>query len=97
MSDYDFAPDDDDGETALSLPFDTDSRDFVRGVQVGMLFMACEAQQCTTLAVYADNAEMVARIIDNAEGVTVSVKIEDDDWLMVTVECPVHGGLPHVD
>lgn len=64
----------------FALPFDTDSREFTRGVQVGLLW--AQLNPTRTLIVYRENAEMIARIMERQPG-TFTVTDENDDWIRI--------------
>ena len=74
------------GEMSLALPFDSDSAEFRRGVEVGMLWArVCEREPATTvMMIHADNAEMVVRIAE-ARGLPFAAEPVGDDWLHVTI------------
>lgn len=96
-------PDDPDDERTfgLVLPFDTDDREFCRGVQVGSLWAQAEHRpDAFTMLVYADADEMVARVLERtdrdwhvseatatevAEESGQSLHVEDGAWLQVDV------------
>ena len=67
----------------LTLEFDTDDPEFVRGVEVGMLYSALANEPYRfRQQVSAKNAEMVLRIAE-ATGRAVRTLSEVDDWLDV--------------
>ncbi len=69
---------------ALIVPFDRDSADFARGVEIGILHqrLITEARP-TTAIVHESNSEMALRL---AEAVGASASAEDlgPDWMSVT-------------
>lgn len=71
-------------EPELALAFDTNNRDFVRGVQVGMVYerFAARGADGGDILVYADCAEMLARM--RIAGAAFNVADEGDDWIRVT-------------
>lgn len=76
---------------AMVLPFDSESHEFRRGVEVGMLF--CQATHLTepgdneTATVHVDNAEMVMRIAESFELEFTAAPLADD-WLAVELRKP---------
>lgn len=66
---------------ALSLPFDSDEREFVRGFQCGAIWG--RVRPCPTILVYAENAEMLARIRERYPD-AFEVADNGDDWIAVT-------------
>lgn len=74
---------------SLALPFDTDSPEFRRGIEIGMLWShVLEREPATASAtVHADCAEMVMRIAE-ARGLPFTAE-SAGDWLHVTI-----GGAP---
>ncbi|MDE2101502.1 MAG: hypothetical protein KGL39_29925 [Patescibacteria group bacterium] len=67
----------------LALAFDTDDPEFIRGVEVGMLYeqLTTNPEQQTHIA-HAANAEMVLRLAE-ACGRTARATWEDDYWMHV--------------
>ena len=68
----------------LVLPFDTDSPEFARGVEVGMLYQRLTSEPRPISALIREaSAEMALRM---AEALGVSVHAEDrgQDWVEVT-------------
>lgn len=73
---------------ALALPFDSDSPEFRRGFEAGMLWGRTEHVLVPVRAtVHADCAEMVMRIAE-ARNVPFSAEPLGDDWLAVTIGTP---------
>jgi hypothetical protein len=72
---------------ALALEFDTDSPDFVRGVEIGRLWEQLKTDQVVIQGVRTDNAEMVLRIAD-ATGRPLHCEELNDEWLRVTFDPP---------
>lgn len=71
---------------ACALRFDTDSPDFVRGVEVGRLWeIVRHTEGSVEELVHASNAEMVLRIAEALDR-RVSSECLDDTWLSVTFE-----------
>lgn len=70
----------------LVLAFDSDAEEFVRGVEVGMLWNRIEYGDELVIkqTVHAANAEMVMRIAE-AVGLTFSATALDDAWVSVTL------------
>ena len=71
-------------EHALALPFDTDSADFRRGVEIGMLWARLSYEDCFSATIHADNAEMVMRVME-AKGVAFTASPLGEDWLTVMI------------
>ena len=73
-------------ELHLALAFDTDSEDFVRGVEVGMLWGRLQHGDESELqqTIHAANAEMVMRIAE-AHGAAFTAVDLDDEWVVVTL------------
>ena len=69
----------------LALEFDTDSRDFARGVQVGMVYerFCGKGGDGGDILVYSDCAEMLARMRDAGACFTITDS-GDDNWIRVT-------------
>lgn len=74
----------------LILAFDSDSPEFVRGFEAGLLYAGAEltkkaAPARFTRMIHANNAEMALRI---AESLDISVRAEDvnDNWVNVIYE-----------
>lgn len=68
----------------LALPFDRDTTDFARGVEVGLVWAQLHADPMPqTFLMHADNSEMALRIAE-ALGVQVTATYVDDDWSSVT-------------
>lgn len=68
---------------ACVLPFDTDAREFARGVEIGRLWEALRRDSGeVTETVHAYNAEMLLRIAE-ATGRTVSSEDLDETWMSV--------------
>ena len=65
----------------LLLPFDTDSQESTRGVEVGILWERAEPGHVRII--HASNAEMALRIAE-AKGLSVQSRDIDPDWLEVT-------------
>lgn len=68
----------------LVVAFDSDTAEFTRGVEVGVLWQRLRSEPLpVTAVVHASNAEMVLRV---AEAVGASVRADDlGDWLAVTL------------
>lgn len=68
----------------LVLPFDRDTKDFARGVEVGMLHQRLSVESLPVEAViHVDNVEMALRLAESHE-VAVRADDSDGDWLSVT-------------
>lgn len=67
-------------EYAMALGFDSDTHDFVRGFQLGMLWGRITPAR--VVLVYSDTAEMLARMLDDHPG-AFAVHDNGDDWLAV--------------
>lgn len=68
----------------LLLPFDRDSTEFVRGVEVGMTWARlAEEPRPFAMVAHVDNAEMMLRIAE-AYGLCVTATETDGDWLELT-------------
>ncbi len=70
-----------DEEYSLLLPFDSDDREFVRGVQIGMVFERFGVSGRADIPVYAECAEMLARMREC--GLEFIVSEVSDGWLIV--------------
>lgn len=69
----------------LVVPFDTDSTEFTRGVEVGIVWQRLQSEPLPiTAVVHASNAEMTLRL---AEAVGACARADDlgADWLAVTL------------
>jgi hypothetical protein len=67
----------------LVLPFDTDSPEFVRGVEVGMMHQRlCSEPLPIKAMIHASNAEMAIRLAE-AHGVSAGGGELGEDWLEV--------------
>jgi hypothetical protein len=77
----------DDFTYGLALPFDTDSGEFARGVEIGRLWEIVNAtpedEPREGEYVHASNAEMVMRIGEATNRQVVSAEL-DGHWLSVT-------------
>lgn len=78
----------DDPDDVLLLPFDSDSPEFRRGVETGILWAQVSRDGHASGTVHADCAEMVMRIAE-AKGVAFSASPAGEDFLVVTI-----GGTP---
>lgn len=69
----------------LTLPFDTDNPEFIRGAEIGMLWQRLVHGEIPVQAtIHSTNAEMMMRIAE-AKGVQFSAELTDyDEWLFVT-------------
>jgi hypothetical protein len=68
----------------LVLPFDRDTPEFARGVEVGLLFARLNTKPLPLDAiVHPTNAEMALRL-GEAVGATATAVELDGDWLAVT-------------
>ena len=77
-----------DHEFSLVLSFDTDNKEFCRGVEVGLLyagvgFMEISHVQTMTKMIHATNAEMALRMAESC-GLDVISKDIDDEWIEIT-------------
>lgn len=61
----------------MVLPFDTDSLDFRRGVEVGLLWSGVQSGH-HRFTVHTDIAEMVLRVADCSGLTVVSTELNDD-------------------
>lgn len=68
----------------LVVPFDRDSADFARGVEVGVLYQRLLTEpRPVSATVHGSNAEMVLRLAD-AVGASASAVDLGQDWMSVT-------------
>jgi hypothetical protein len=67
------------------LPFDSDAPDFVRGVEVGMVWSRLQVAGEVVATVHTSNAEMMMRMAE-ATGRRVAAQEINDDWLVVTFD-----------
>jgi hypothetical protein len=72
---------------AIALAFDTDSPDFVRGVEIGRLWEELKTDDVVAQGVRTDNAEMILRIAE-ATGRRLHCEELNDEWLYATFEPP---------
>lgn len=71
---------------ACALEFDTNTTDFVRGVEVGRLWEKLQLESGPVEEyVHASNAEMMLRLSE-ATGRAVQSEDLDDTWLLVTFD-----------
>lgn len=71
---------------SLALPFDTDSSEFVRGVEVGRLWEQLKADDAARQeTIHVSNAEMAIRI-GEAVGRRVEATEIDETWMTVRFE-----------
>jgi hypothetical protein len=68
----------------LLLPFDSDTPEFRRGAEIGMLWTRLEYEPYVTASIHADNAEMVIRVAE-ARGLPFTAQEAGPDWLHVTI------------
>ncbi len=69
---------------ALALAFDTNTTEFVRGVEVGRVWeMLKQSDEVVEDCLHNSNAEMLLRI-GEATGRSVSSEELDDTWMWVT-------------
>lgn len=69
---------------SLVLPFDTDSSEFVRGVEIGRLWEKLKVEDGIVIeTIHLSNAEMVIRIAEALERPVISEE-HDDTWMTVT-------------
>lgn len=67
----------------LVLPFDTDSPEFVRGVEVGRIWEHMKStDEAFEVTIHLNNSEMVLRMAE-ASGRTVLSEELDDIWMTV--------------
>jgi hypothetical protein len=78
MSEHGFSP---------LLAFDTSGLDFVRGVEVGLLWERLKSGEPVMEQVHASNAEMLLRMSE-ATGRPLTAEILDDTWLLVEFDAP---------
>jgi hypothetical protein len=76
------------GEWGLLLPFDSDTAEFRRGVEIGMLWTRLEYEGYVTASIHADNAEMVIRVAE-VRGLPFTAAERGPDWLHVTIGQPL--------
>ena len=69
----------------LVLQFDTDSKEFTRGVEIGLLWaeLFISKPQTFEATLHLSNCEMLMRVAETL-GYTVSIKELDDTWLEAT-------------
>jgi hypothetical protein len=72
---------------ALALAFDTDSPEFVRGVEIGRLWEQLKSDEMVEQGVRTDNAEMILRIAE-ATGRALRCEELNNEWLHATFEAP---------
>lgn len=72
------------GAFALALPFDTDSPEFVRGVEVGRMWERLMSGEPVEMTVHGSNAEMVLRMA-RASGRRLAVDNLNATWMRVTL------------
>lgn len=70
-------------EYTLVLPFDTDSPEFVRGVEVGRIWEHMKHEdEAFEVTIHTNNSEMVMRMAEASGRVVASEEI-DDLWMTV--------------
>lgn len=72
---------------ALAMAFDTDSSEFVRGVEIGRLWEQLKADEVVAQGVRSDNAEMILRLSE-ATGRPLHCEELNDEWLYATFDLP---------
>ena len=70
---------------SLALAFDTDSSEFVRGVEIGRMWEQLKGGDVVEQGVRTDNAEMLLRIAE-ATGRRLRCEELNDEWLYATFE-----------
>jgi hypothetical protein len=69
---------------SIALSFDTASRDFVRGVEIGRLWETLKTdEEIDEQVLHASNAEMILRVAEATNRSVVGEQL-DDCWLAVT-------------
>jgi len=71
-------------EFGLLLPFDTDSTEFRRGVEIGMLWTRLQYEPFVIATLHSDNAEMVMRVAE-ARGLPFTAEEAGPDWVHITI------------
>lgn len=69
----------------LSLAFDTDEPEFVRGVELGMVWTQLQTTDERTFTMHQTNTEHVLRMAEELE-MEVRSELLDDTWMLVTFE-----------
>jgi hypothetical protein len=67
----------------MTLPFDTDSAEFVRGVEVGLMYARLQVEPLPIVALaHVENAEMCMRLAE-AAGCTAQAQDVGGGWVEV--------------
>lgn len=74
------------GEFSAVLPFDTDEKEFRRGVEIGMLWAQTQlGVGLIQQIVHSDCAEMIIRLSESA-GYSFGAEIIDEHFMNITLE-----------
>lgn len=74
------------GEFSVILPFDTDEKEFRRGVEVGVLWAQTQlGVGIIQQMIHSDCAEMIIRISESA-GYSFCAEIIDENFMNITLE-----------
>ena len=72
---------------AIALAFDTNSSDFVRGVEIGRLWEQLQTDEPIVQEVHTSNAEMLLRMSE-ATGRPLRADELDETWLLAHFDAP---------